>query len=87
MTDRELYRKLKKHKVYSRFCMSCAHAFCYKIENYDGLEYTFRDYLESTAKPLMEMDELGFIEKIRTWKLRQPYLRVLNGQIRKNSSI
>lgn len=87
MTDRELYKKLKKHRVFSKFCVCCAQAFCENL-SYGDNEYTLRDYLESTAKPLMERDELNFVSEIKTWNTAPPpYLKILYGKNRKNCGI
>lgn len=86
ISNRELYKKLKKHKVFSKFCMCCAQAFCENL-SYEDDEYTLRDYLKSTAKPLMERDELDFVSKIKKWNITPPYLKILYGKKRKNCGI
>jgi hypothetical protein len=86
ISDRELYKKLKKHKVFSKFCICCTKAFCEDL-SYGGNEYTLRDYLKSTAKPLMERDELDFVGQIKKWGMTPPYLKILYGKKRKNCGI
>ena len=86
ISNRELYKKLKKHKVFSKFCICCADAF-YENLSYDGNEYTLRGYLESTAKPLMERDELDFVSQIKKWWMNPPSLKILYGKKRKNCGV
>ena len=87
ISDRELYKKLKKHKVFSKFCICCASAFCENL-SYGDNEYTLREYLKSTAKPLMERDELDFVGQIKKWSTAPgPYLKILYGKKRKNCCI
>ena len=86
ISNRELYKKLKKHKVFSKFCICCAKYFVKNL-SYGDNEYTLRDYLESTAKPLMEQDGLGFVGEIKKWGMTPPYLKILYGKNRKNCGI
>lgn len=68
MSDRELYKRLKKLKLFSTFYLACGQAWYSPI--YSTPRTHLRDYLDQTAKRLMEDDEAEYVNRIKNeWNL------------------
>ena len=75
MTDRELYAILKKNKMFSKFCLTCAQAFTEYIN--EPPRDSLKDYNERTAKKLMEKDENWFVGQIKSWDSSDSEIRMI----------
>lgn len=78
ISDRELYKKLKKHKVFSKFCIRCAEVFNGGILSNSLLDY--KHFLEVCAKQEMLRDEQHFAREIKNLSMRPPYVRIMQKQ-------
>jgi len=74
ISNRELYKKLKKHKVFSKFYICCA-----KVFNGDSL-CGYKHFLEESVKQDMLMDEQQFVRGIKSWSMGPPYVRIMYKQ-------
>jgi hypothetical protein len=69
MSDRELFKILKKMRLFSTFYLACAQAW-WRPEYYKAPRTQLREYLEGTAKKLIIKRDCTFIEAIQErWKL------------------
>ena len=69
MSDRELFKFLKKMGLFSTFYLACAQAW-WRPELYKVPRTQLREYLEGTAKKLIIKKDCTFIEAIQQrWNL------------------
>lgn len=74
ISDRELYKNLKKHKVFPKFCICCA-----KVFNGDSL-WGYKHFLEESLKQDMLRDEQQFVRSMKSWSMKPPYARIMYKQ-------
>ena len=78
ISNRELYKKLKKHKVFSKFCICCAKVFNDVILSNGRWDY--KHFLEESVKQDLLRDEQQFARDIKRWSMGPPYVRIMYKQ-------
>jgi hypothetical protein len=71
MSNRELFKILKKLKLFSTFYLACAQAW-EDANHFESPRDNLRDYFDRTAKPLMENQREMYIDGIRKWNIKPP---------------
>ena len=66
MSDRELFKQLKKKKLFSTFCLACAQAWSNPMYRIPRTE--LRSYIESTAKMIIERKDHNTIDYFNKMK-------------------
>lgn len=70
ISDRELFKILKRHKAFSNFYLACAQAWC--DSEYDKPRTKLRNYIDGTAKKrILDKDADDFIFSIKNKWLTQ----------------
>lgn len=66
MSDRELFKLLKKKKLFGKFCLACAQTWSEPMYRIPRTE--LRHYIESTAKMLIERKDYNTIDYLNEMK-------------------
>lgn len=73
---RELYKALKKHKVFAKYCLGVSQAYAVVDSRFLPRE-RYQWYYDNVFRGINQNDLDSFAEEVKRWKLKADNIKIL----------